>query len=222
MDTIFTGEFIIDKEQMAKKLSSIKAFVFDWDGVFNLGDKDESGSSTFTEVDSMGTNLLRLNYYLRNGSVPRSAIITGENNKTAFGFAKREHFDAVYYNAKNKKLAVDHFCREFRLQPHQIAFVFDDVLDLNVAAIAGLRCMINRPATPMFKNYVIHNQLVDYITKYNGGEYGVREVADLLMGLYGSYSETLTHRMNYTDEYSAYIKLRNSQEVAVFGPEELK
>jgi 3-deoxy-D-manno-octulosonate 8-phosphate phosphatase (KDO 8-P phosphatase) len=222
MDTVFLGEFITDKEQMTKRLSSIKAFVFDWDGVFNLGAKDENGCSTFTEVDAMGVNLLRLNYYLRNQTCPKVAIITGENNKTAFGLAKREHFDAVYYNAKNKKLAVDHFCREFGLQPHQIAFVFDDVLDLNVSAMAGIRCMINRPSTPMFKQYVIHNQLVDYITKYTGGEFGVREVAELLMGLSGSYNEALTHRMNYTEEYSAYIKLRNSEEVAVFGPEELK
>jgi 3-deoxy-D-manno-octulosonate 8-phosphate phosphatase (KDO 8-P phosphatase) len=222
MDTIFTGEFITDKHQISQKLSTIKAFVFDWDGVFNMGHKDADGCSTFSEVDSMGTNLLRLNYYLRNQTCPKVAIITGENNKTAFGFAKREHFDAVYYNAKNKRLAMDHFCRSFRIQPHEIAFVFDDVLDLNVAAIAGLRCMINREATPMFKKYVIQNQLVDYITKYTGGEYGVREVSDLLMALSGSYNETVTHRMNYSEIYADYLKLRNANEVAVFGPEELK
>ncbi len=222
MDTVFTGEFITDKNTIAQKLSAIKAFVYDWDGVFNMGAKDENGCSTFTEVDSMGTNLLRLNYFLRKGEVPRTAIITGENNKTAFGFAKREHFDAVYYNAKNKKLAVNHFCKEFNLNPEEIVFVFDDVLDLNVAAIAGLRCMINREATPMFKQYVIQNKLVDYITRYNGGEYGVREIADLLMGLSGQYNETLTERMNNTEVYATYLKLRNAHEVAVFGPEELK
>lgn len=222
MNTIFTGEFVTDKDRIAEKLSAIKAFVFDWDGVFNMGHKDENGCSTFSEVDSMGTNLLRLNYYLRHQTCPKVAIITGENNKIAFGFAKREHFDAVYYNAKNKRLAVDHFCKEFRLEPHQIAFVFDDVLDLNVAAIAGIRCLINREATPMFKKYVIENKLVDYISKYNGGEYGVREVTELLIGLSGMYNETITHRMNYSEEYATYLKLRNNPEVAVFGPEELK
>src|SRR5687768_623752 len=190
MDTVFTGEFITDKDQIVQKLSTIKAFVFDWDGVFNMGHKDENGCSTFSEVDSMGINLLRLNYYLRTKSCPKVAIITGENNKTAFGFAKREHFDAVYYNAKHKKLAVDHFCREFGLQPNQIAFVFDDVLDLSVASIVGIRCMLKREATPMFKKYVIGNQLVDYITQFGGGEYGVREITELLIGLSGSYNET--------------------------------
>ena len=60
------AEFVISAEEIAQKFSQIKAFVFDWDGVFNTGEKNGGGSSSFNEIDSMGTNLLRFSYYLKN------------------------------------------------------------------------------------------------------------------------------------------------------------
>ena len=53
------------------RLDKIKAFVFDWDGVFNNGAKDSEGASPFNEVDAMGTNLLRFNHHLRRLAVQR-------------------------------------------------------------------------------------------------------------------------------------------------------
>src|SRR5215207_7239956 len=91
----FKGRFFLEPEELASRLHRVKAFVFDWDGVFNGGEKDEHGSSPFNEVDAMGTNLLRFNHHLRNNAQPAVAIITGENNKAAISFAKREHFNAV-------------------------------------------------------------------------------------------------------------------------------
>lgn len=221
MRDIFKGEFIISPEEIAEKLINIKAFIFDWDGVFNSGVKDENGCSSFNEIDSMGTNLLRFNHYLRNHVCPKIVIITGENNKIAFDFAKREHFDAVYYSSKNKRKALEHFCKQYKLTPAEIAFVFDDVLDLNVSEIVGLRMMIGRDATPIFKNYVVDNNLADYITHNPGDKYAVREISELLISSTGMYNDTITHRKNNSNEYAAYLKLRNSPEVVLIGPEAL-
>jgi len=44
ISAIFTqlgGEFITPVSELAEKLSSVKAFIFDWDGVFNDGTKNE-------------------------------------------------------------------------------------------------------------------------------------------------------------------------------------
>src|SRR5690606_10938202 len=86
----FKGQVQTTPELLREKLSGVKAFVFDWDGVFNDGMKDEKGSSRFSEVDSMGTNLLRFNHFLRSGELPITAIISGEKNQAAFTLAERE------------------------------------------------------------------------------------------------------------------------------------
>src|SRR5690606_36743845 len=122
----FKGQFIIAPELMREKLDQVKAFVFDWDGVFNNGMKDENGSSPFSEVDSMGTHMLRLNHYLRTGKPPLPAIITGEKNKAAFSLAEREHFNAVYYGIRRKAAALAHLCLTHHLAPGEVAYIFDD------------------------------------------------------------------------------------------------
>ena len=56
------GEFVISPEDLAHKLKNIKVLIFDWDGVFHAGHKNENRSSTFSEADSMGINMLRFHY----------------------------------------------------------------------------------------------------------------------------------------------------------------
>ncbi len=65
----FKGVFITDASVIQQKLKKIKAFIFDWDGVFNDGRKDIDGNSSFSEVDSMGVNMMRFSYYLFKSSI---------------------------------------------------------------------------------------------------------------------------------------------------------
>ena len=53
------GEFVSPPSVFIDKLKKIKAVLFDWDGVFNDGFKRGVDGSIFSEVDAMGTNLLR-------------------------------------------------------------------------------------------------------------------------------------------------------------------
>lgn len=204
----FKGKFITPPTTLQQKLSAIKAYVFDWDGVFNNGQKDERGSSPFNEVDSMGTNLLRFNHFLRTGELPCFFVISGENNKAAQTLASREHFHAVYSGIKYKPEALEHLCAACSLKPQDIAFVFDDVLDFSVAARVGARFMVGRACNPLMIDYAVQQQFVDYITACDGGNSAVREVVELIMGLNGSYAQTLEKRMNFTAIYKDYLKRR--------------
>jgi 3-deoxy-D-manno-octulosonate 8-phosphate phosphatase (KDO 8-P phosphatase) len=199
------GQFISDVNEISQKLSNIKAFVFDWDGVFNNGQKDADGSSNFSEVDSMGTNLLRFSYYLKNKQLPVSAIISGETNKTAFYFAKRECFNYSFYKVADKIQALNLICGEQNIQHSQVAYFFDDVLDFSIAEVCGLRIFLAREANPLLNNFCVENSLADYMTGNNGGNYGIREATELLMGLYGNFNEAVVHRKNYSEEYKNYI-----------------
>jgi 3-deoxy-D-manno-octulosonate 8-phosphate phosphatase (KDO 8-P phosphatase) len=212
----FKGTFIAPPEQIAGKLYGIKAFVFDWDGVFNAGWKDEQGSSPFNEVDSMGTNMLRFNHYIRNGSNPVAAIITGERNKAALAFAQREHFQSVYCGIKFKADALKHLCIAHNLELHEVAFMFDDVLDFSAAALCGLRIMVNRACNPLLIDHALQNGLVDYLTEGDGAHYAVRETTELLTSLSGVFTETMNGRSSFTQQYQDYFYQRNAQQTLLY------
>lgn len=216
LTTLFKGDFIVSPEALSEKIRSVKAFVFDWDGVFNNGEKDESGSSYFNEVDAMGTNLLRFNYYLLNGRPPVTAIITGERNKAALSFANREHLHAVYCGIKYKADALKHLCDAYQVQPDEVAFMFDDVLDFSAAQLCGLRIMVKRDCNPLMIDYARRHGLVDYITAHNGANHAIREVVELLTGMSGRYEDTMTERAMFTDVYKQYLAQRNEAKVTLF------
>lgn len=205
----FQGEFLVRPEELERKLTGIKAFVFDWDGVFNNGVKDEQGSSSFNEVDSMAINMLRFNYYLRSGEVPITAIISGEKNNISFQFAERERFHSVYYKIQYKVDALKHLCSMYNIAPSEVAFFFDDILDIAPAALCGLRIMVGRQYNPLFTELVKERQLADYITAADGGHYAIREAAELLLGVTGQYNNTILQRSDFSADYQQYLKMRN-------------
>jgi 3-deoxy-D-manno-octulosonate 8-phosphate phosphatase (KDO 8-P phosphatase) len=208
----FNGSFVTKPELIQEKLAKIKAYVFDWDGVFNNGQKDESGSSPFNEVDAMGSNMLRFSHYLKTGDNPIIAVISGERNKAAFTLADREHFHAVYCGIKFKAEALQHLCDAYNIAPEEVAFVFDDVLDLSVSAVAGLRVMVSRLCNPLLIDFAVQHEFVDYLTALDGNHGAFRETVELLIGLRGNYAETITERMNFTAIYQEYLQERNKTE----------
>ncbi|UCD90624.1 MAG: hypothetical protein JSW04_04125 [Desulfobacterales bacterium] len=203
------GEFVTPYNKITEKLGHIKAYLFDWDGVFNAGIKGEDASSIYTEPDAMGTNLLRFGHFLKNKELPLFGIITGQNNPSAFQFSKREHLHLVYYNVLNKIEAFDHIQTTHNIQPEQVAFIFDDALDLSIASHCGLRLLIRRKANPLFENYVKEKGLCDYISANSGSYYGVREVCELLLGILGVFSQVIDERVEFGNKYHQYLTKRN-------------
>ena len=216
------GQFCTPINQLSERLAGIKAFVYDWDGVFNNAVKNENKSSNFNEADSMGTNMLRFSHYLKKQELPKTAIISGEKNEFAFYFSEREHFDACYFKVPNKIIALDHFCAQHNIKREEVCYTFDDVLDLSIAAVCGVRMMINRKANPLFKNYLIKNNLADYITAAESGNFAVRECSELLMGLNQNYDACLDARKDFNEVYRNYLELRQALPTTFFTIESEK
>jgi len=204
------GVFTSLPAQVVVKLRKIRGIIFDWDGVFNDGSKGEGFSSFFNEADSMGTNMLRYGLWRENGRLPITAVISGEKNRTAIQFALREHFDNVYLGVTNKQLAVKHLCVMHNLEPGRIASFFDDINDLDMAKVCGLRFLINRPASPLIKKYILENALCDYITGNDPRNYAVREVSELLLGLLDIFETVVASRVNYDQTYQEYFSQRQA------------
>ncbi len=218
----FDGEFVTEPNVMGRSAGNISAYIFDWDGVFNKGTKGADGASSFNEVDSMGINMLRYNHYIRKERNPIAGIITGENNPTAVAFAKREHFHAVYYAIKKKKEALLHLCAAHDIKPSQVAYFFDDITDLEVASMCGIRIMTGRKSNPMLINLVKERKLADYITANDGDNNAIREATELLKALSGRYEETIMQRADYSEHYRDYLNSRNIPEPAFYSLSEGK
>jgi 3-deoxy-D-manno-octulosonate 8-phosphate phosphatase (KDO 8-P phosphatase) len=219
IESTFTGGggvFCIPFSAFSEKLYGIKAFIFDWDGVFNDGYKDHQASSNFSEVDAMGTNLLRFSRWLNKKSMPFTAIMSGEKNQLSYQFTQREHFHQTYFKVVDKKLAFEHFITIHSLKPEEVAFVFDDVLDLSIASVAGLRILINRKSNPLFINYNTKNKLADYITGQTSGNFAVREICELLMGTTGNYDQVVENRYKFSGDYKKYLEERQLIETEHF------
>lgn len=204
------GQFITPEAELFEKLKHVKAFVFDWDGVFTDASKDHLLQSRFSEVDSMGVNLLRFSYYLNHKTIPITAIISGEKNSAAFTFVDREHLHASYSKFVNKSEASKHLCNTYNLQPNEICFMFDDVLDLSLAETCGVRIFVQRKSNPLLNEYVIKNYFADYVNGVSSGESAVREACELLIGLNGNYNDVVTERKNFSETYSKYLALRKA------------
>ncbi|HEX7844939.1 MAG TPA: hypothetical protein VF476_04000 [Chitinophagaceae bacterium] len=213
----FKGQFITGLDDIIAKAAGMKAFIFDWDGVFNDGFKNDAGSSPYSETDSMGTNLLRFSHFLRTWQTPVFAIITGEKNHSAFALSNREHFHAVYFKIKHKADALRHLCKQHNIKPSEVAFVFDDVLDLSVAKIAGLRFMVPHAATSMLQQFAVKNGWVDYITQGEGHQFAVREVCELLISLTGQYDAVIQNRLEFSEKYRSYLSMRNDVNTAFYS-----
>jgi len=206
--TALGGTFVTPPASITAKLKNIKAVVFDWDGVFNDGFKGDGQPSIFSEADSMGTNMLRYGLWRQNDELPVAAIISGEQNLTAQHFATREHFHHVYLGIPDKRKALKHLCATQGIEPVNVAFVFDDVNDLGMAAQCGLRLMVKRKAGPLLHNYAINNDCCDYIMASCGSSHAVREAMELMLGFIGNFDAVINSRTRYDEMYRNYFELR--------------
>jgi 3-deoxy-D-manno-octulosonate 8-phosphate phosphatase (KDO 8-P phosphatase) len=112
-------------------------------------------------------------------------------------------------------------CGEYELKPAQIACVFDDINDLPMAEVCGLRLRVDSPASPMFADYVERHDLCDYVTGAKSGGYPVREICELLLGLLDAYDDVVTSRIAFDAEYNQYLEARQSVVTARYGGSDL-
>lgn len=198
-------------EDLRARLSCIRAVLFDWDGVFNDGWKDLDGGSPFSEVGSMGVNMLRFGLWLQNHErLPFAGIITGQHNAHAERFAQREKMHGLYMGFIDKREAFDAFLAKHGLQDDEVAFFYDDAIDLAVADRCGLRILMRGQAGEFFAKHAVQRGCVDIITALSGGQNGLREATDALLTLMGRFDEAIDHRGAFSETYQRYLAQRQA------------
>jgi 3-deoxy-D-manno-octulosonate 8-phosphate phosphatase (KDO 8-P phosphatase) len=215
------GRLLVSPSELRGRLQRVRAFLYDWDGVFNSGVKGAGSTSGFSEADAMGTNLLRFGLWMRDDQLPFTGILTGQNNPGAVELARRERFQVIYRGFLDKLRALRHLRDEFGIRPDQVCFLFDDVLDLGAAGECGLRILVCNGAAPLLADRTARGGLCDYTTGREGGCHAVRETAELLLGFGGLYDEVLGERSRHSDRYRRYLSERNRSETIVLTADDV-
>lgn len=162
-------------ERSNPNISRIKMFLTDCDGCLTDGGMyySENGDELkkFNTKDGMGFRLLRENRII-------TGIITGENRELNQKRAEKLHVDEIFQNVKDKVAVIKQLCDKYHILPEEVAYVGDDVNDLEAIKFVGYGCCVNDA------NNVV-KKCADYVAAHNGGQGAIREIIDsiLLKGL---------------------------------------
>jgi len=152
-------------------LSRIKALFTDCDGVLTDGGMyySETGDELkrFQTRDGMGFAMLQ-----DEGIVV--GIITSESVDLVRRRADKLRLDELHMGVKDKLTVVEQLCEKHSLTLGEVAYVGDDVMDLEVIRAVGFGCSVNDGMAEV-------KAAADYVTATSGGEGAVREVAELIL-----------------------------------------
>ncbi|MDN5450293.1 MAG: 3-deoxy-manno-octulosonate-8-phosphatase KdsC [Enterobacterales bacterium] len=110
------------------------------------------------------------------------AIITGRQSKLVADRAATLGIEHLYQGQSDKLIAFEKILSDLNLQPNQVAYIGDDLIDWPVMAKVGLSVAV-ADAHPILL------QRAQYVTRIVGGRGAVRELCDLILQSQGKLDE---------------------------------
>ena len=160
-----------DSKLINKKLKKIKILVMDVDGTLTNGkvfySKNGEELKQFSIRDGMGIELLRR-------ADIQTGIITSENSPIVTARAAKLKIEHVILGSRNKKKDFEQLADDLKLELNEIAYIGDDINDIQVLQIAGLAAC---PKDSVKKV----KEISDYICKAEGGDGAIRELAEMIL-----------------------------------------
>jgi 3-deoxy-D-manno-octulosonate 8-phosphate phosphatase (KDO 8-P phosphatase) len=160
-------------------LVSIKAFVFDIDGVLSL----QTISLNAFGVPNRTVNLrdgYALQLAVKKGYL--IGIISGSNSKEYQKRLKLLGVSNIYLNSRSKLEHYINFKNRFSLNDSEILFMGDDIPDFEVMKVAGV------PVCPSDADSEI-KQISSYVSDKKGGEGCVRDVIEQVLRLHNNWMD---------------------------------
>lgn len=153
------------------KAKNIKLFIFDIDGVLTDGKiiyTDTGQELKFFDVkDGHGIKIMQ-----RAGI--EAAFITARNSEVVAVRAKDLGIEHVYQGNLNKLEAFDDLMKKIGLEPAQVAYIGDDIIDLPILTRVGLSFAVGDAVGEV-------KDAVDVVTEKLGGNGAVREAVELIL-----------------------------------------
>lgn len=159
--------------KIREKCKIIKLVITDVDGVLTDGGlyytKDGDIMKKFFVRDGMGISLLR------KVNIP-TIILTKEKTPMVRKWAKNMKVNAIFDGIIEKEKMLDKICNKFGVIPDEIAYIGDDVNDINLLKIVGFSAAPSNAINEVKK-------ICDYVCVTNGGKGVFREIADTILSV---------------------------------------
>ena len=161
----------MSETNLKEKMSKIKMIILDVDGTMTDGrvyySKNGEELKRFSIRDGMGIELLR------KGEIG-VGIITSENSPIVTARAAKLKIEPVLLGSRNKKKDLLELSEKIGIDIDNIAFVGDDINDLQALETAGFS------ACPADSAESVRN-IADFVSSRNGGDGAVREIAEKIL-----------------------------------------
>ena len=159
------------KKEQSKKCKKIRLVITDVDGVLTDGGMYYTAQGDvmkkFHARDGMGVTLLR------EKNIP-TILVTKEKTKMVKKWASKMKVEKLYDGVIKKNMIIDRICNSYNLHSDEIAYIGDDINDIEISKLVGLSASPLDGVTQFKKN-------VDYICKNKGGNGAFREFIDLII-----------------------------------------
>jgi 3-deoxy-D-manno-octulosonate 8-phosphate phosphatase (KDO 8-P phosphatase) len=172
---------VFNTQNTKEKAQSIKAILFDVDGVLTDGgiiyDDNATEYKRYNVKDGqIISHLKRLGFTV--------GAITGRESDVVKNRCVELKLDFHKHGVKDKLIEYTLFKEKYAFKDKQIAYIGDDIIDLSILIRCGLSI------TPHDARYYM-KQNVDMITTSKGGEGVLRDVADYVLESQGLLAEII-------------------------------
>lgn len=169
------------KTELNEKMRAVKVVIMDIDGVLTDGrvGYDNSGNEIkfFNVQDGHSLKMAK------RGDLKTGAI-SGRRAEANQRRAKELDFDFLYERQKDKRVAFQKVLEEFNVEPHQCAYIGDDVIDIPILRQVGFAVAVNNAPEEL-------DDFVDYRTNLAGGHGAVREMITMILKSQNSWSKLM-------------------------------
>ncbi|WP_456401572.1 KdsC family phosphatase [Persephonella sp.] len=166
---------------LSLKAQKIKWFIMDVDGVLTDGriiyDNKGNEIKNFSVKDGLGISMLH------KGGI-KTAIITGRNSDIVLKRAEELKISEIYQNADKKLDIYNLLKKKYKFKDEEALYIGDDYNDLPVLK------KVHFPVTVPESPEIVKRECI-YVTKKEGGNGAVREVAELILSLQGKLNQII-------------------------------
>jgi 3-deoxy-D-manno-octulosonate 8-phosphate phosphatase (KDO 8-P phosphatase) len=184
----------MDNTERARK---IKMIIMDVDGTLTDGMliilPDGEELKSYNVRDGMGILMARLAGF-------KTGIITGKSSKSLEKRAKRLKIVELYQGILNKSRALSEILDRHDLSPEEVAYIGDDLGDLEVMKEVGLSAAVADAHPEVMKT-------CHFISRHAGGKGAVREFIEFILSAQDKWSLIQEKIKNLKDEPQHVTKL---------------
>lgn len=159
-----------------QRLSKVRCFVFDVDGVLTDGSLIVMPGELYRVMN------IRDGFALKEAVIKgyKVVIISGGNSDSVQNRLANLGVTDIYPGVENKSDKLNEIILKYKLREDEILYMGDDIPDYNVMKRVGVPCCPNDAATEI-------RELSIYVSSINGGKGCVRDIIEQVLRLNGHW-----------------------------------